>query len=284
MFRSLTQFAAGGSGVPLAAEPVFNILGIQVTNSMFYGLIGAIVVVSLFAIAASRSTVRPSSKFGFAIESLVEFVIGLAEENFGSRKKALQHLPLLLTLFSFILISNLSGLIPGVGSINIGTDEGVTPLLRPFTADLNSTLAMAILTIGTVQFYAITQLGIGRHLKHYFAIAQPWWNPINGFVGTIEVMGEFIRIITLSMRLFGVIYAGEVLLHVIGDISGNFGWAATFPVYFMEIFFSAIQAYLFMMLTMVYLSIATHSDDHEVEHPRPDHSSARPLTAAASEN
>jgi F-type H+-transporting ATPase subunit a len=89
---------------------------------------------------------------------------------------------------------------------------------------------------------------------------------MNLFIGLIEVMGEFIRILTLSMRLFGVIYAGEVLLHVIGEIAGNFGWAATIPVYLMEIFFSAIQAYLFVMLTTVYLSIATAHNHESPEH------------------
>jgi F-type H+-transporting ATPase subunit a len=153
-------------------------------------------------------------------------------------------------------------------------------LLRAFTTDLNATLALAVLTIGTVQFYAIKELGILGHLKHYFT-NKPW-NPMNLFIGLIEVMGEFIRVLTLSMRLFGVIYAGEVLLHVIGELAGNLGWAATVPVYLMEIFFSAIQAYLFVMLTTVYLSIATahNSDSPEHEDNKPDHSSAELKTAA----
>lgn len=284
MLSSFTSFASEGTGVPLAAEPIFTFLGLHITNSMLFGAIIAVIVVTIFGMAARRSTVRPSSKFGFAIETLLETVLHLGEENFGSRAKAIKHMPLLLTLFTFILFSNLSGLIPGVGTINISNGHEVSPLLRPFTTDLNATLAMAILTIGTVQFFALKELGLKKHLKHYFSVVEPWWNPMNAFIGAIEVMGEFIRIITLSMRLFGVIYAGEVLLHVIGDLSGNFSPLATFPVYLMEIFFSGIQAYLFMMLSMVYLANATHSDDHEVEHPRPDHSSARPLTAAASDH
>lgn len=283
MFHSLTTVAAEGAGVPLAAEPIFTFIGLSVTNSMLFGVIIAAAVVALFGIAAKRTTVKPSSKLGFAVETIVETVLQLGEDNFGSRAKAIKFMPLLLTLFTFILFSNLSGLIPGVGTVNVQHAGEVSPLLRPFTTDLNATLAMAILTIGTVQVAALRELGIKKHLKHYFSVVTPWWNPMNAFIGTIEVMGEFIRIITLSMRLFGVIYAGEVLLHVIGDLSGNFSPIATFPVYLMEIFFSAIQAYLFMMLSMVYLSNATHSDDHEVEHPRPDHSSARPLTAASSE-
>lgn len=270
----LSTFAAEGTGVPLAAEPIFHFLGLSVTNSMFFGLIMSVIVLGLFTLAARRSTVNPNNKFSFAIESMIEFVVGMAEENFGSRKKALQFLPLLLTLFTFILFSNLSGLIPGVGTINITTNDGVSPLLRPFTTDLNATLALAILTIGTVQFAAVRQLGIKQHLKHYFT-DKPY-NPMNLFIGLIEVMGEFIRIITLSMRLFGVIYAGEVLLHVIGDLSGNFSPLATLPVYMLEIFFCLIQAYLFMMLTTVYLAMATHHDGSDA-----DHSTDAPITKKA---
>lgn len=255
----LFNFAVEG-GVPLAAEPLFNVFGLNVTNSMIYGVIIAVLIVSLFSFAARRTTLKPGNKFAFAVESFVEAILKLAEDTFGSRQKALKHLPLLLTLFTFILISNLSGLIPGVGTITAGSESH--PLLRPFTTDLNATLGLAILTIGTVQFWAIRELGIRRHAKHYFSVLEPWWNPMNGFIGLIEIMGELIRIVTLSMRLFGVIYAGEVLLHVIADLSGNFGPLVTFPVYLMEIFFSGIQAYLFMMLTMVYMANATHSDDH----------------------
>jgi F-type H+-transporting ATPase subunit a len=256
--------ASEGSGVPLAAEPIFNVGPLAITNSMFFGVITGIAVIAIFVLASRRSTVKPKSKFAFAIESLVDFLFNIAKENFANQKQARKHLPLLLTLFTFIIIANLSGLIPGVGTVVTHTATGDTPLLRAFTTDLNATLALAVLTIGTVQFYAIKELGIVGHLKHYFT-NKPW-NPMNLFIGLIEVMGEFIRILTLSMRLFGVIYAGEVLLHVIGELAGNFGWAATIPVYLMEIFFSAIQAYLFVMLTTVYLSIATAHNDESPEH------------------
>jgi F-type H+-transporting ATPase subunit a len=232
---------------------------------MLFGLVMAALVLTLFARAAKKSTLKPTNKLTFAIESLVEYVLQIGEDNFGSRKKAVKHMPLLLTLFTFILFSNLSGLIPGVGTIVVHNGEESVPLFRAFTTDLNSTLALAILTIGTVQFYAIKELGIFRHIKHYFSVAEPWYSPINFFMGPIEIMSEFIRIMTLSMRLFGVIYAGEVLLHVIGNLAGNFGWAATFPIYLLEIFFSSIQAYLFMMLSLVYMANATH-DPHAEEH------------------
>ncbi|MBP7760422.1 MAG: F0F1 ATP synthase subunit A [Candidatus Saccharimonadales bacterium] len=256
---SLTQFAS--TGIPLAAEPVFDIAGLHITNSMVYGLLMAAIVLMLFTAAARRSETKPTSKFAFAVESLIEFVLQLGEDNLGSRAKAIRFMPLLGTLFVFILFSNLFSLVPGVGTVNISHGGEPIPLLRAFTADLNATLAMAILTIGTIQVVAIRELGIKKHLQHYFT-NKPW-NPMNMFIGLIEVMGEFIRIMTLSMRLFGVIYAGEVLIHVVGALAGNYGWAATFPIYLLEVFFGVIQAYLFMMLSMVYLGIATHTDDHD---------------------
>jgi F-type H+-transporting ATPase subunit a len=279
MWSGLTMLSyfAVGTGVPLAAEPVVDFLGLHITNSMVFGLLMAVIVMTVFTLAARRSHARPESKFAFAIESLVEFVLDLGEDNLGSRAKAVRFMPLLLTLFTFILFSNMFALVPGVGTINVATAEGATPLLRAFTTDLNATLAMAILTIGTIQVVAIRELGIKKHLQHYFT-NKPL-NPMNMFIGIIEVMGEFIRIMTLSMRLFGVIYAGEVLIHVVGELAGNFGWAAIFPIYLFEIFFGVIQVYIFMMLSMVYLGIATHTDDH----PETSHSDV-PITKAASES
>lgn len=250
---------------PLAAQKVFEIGPLAITNSMLYGLIVAVFTITLLALAASWSQLHPRSRLAFYIESLIDFIYNIALDSFHDKKKALKHLPFLATLFIFILVSNLSGLLPGVGTVTIHADGHEASLLRAFTADLNSTLAMAVLTIGLVQFYAIKELGLFGHLKHYFTIYNKnAINPINIFIGGIEIFGELLRIMTLSMRLFGVIYAGEVLIHAVGDLAGNFGWAATLPTMFLEIFFSAIQAYIFMMLTATYLSIATHGgDEHE---------------------
>ncbi|HSE29765.1 MAG TPA: F0F1 ATP synthase subunit A [Candidatus Saccharimonadales bacterium] len=281
MFNALTFFGAEG-GVPLAAQTIFSIGSFNVTNSMLFGVITGAAVVLILLAAVKKSHLKPTSMFSFTLETIAEFILNTAEEGFNSRKKALKHLPFLLSLFCFILLANLSGLIPGVGTIVVNTEHGEVSLLRAFTTDLNGTIALAVLSIGLVQFYALKELGILGHLKNYFT-NKPY-NPINLFMGLIEVMGEFIRIITLSMRLFGVIYAGEVLLHVIGQLAGAFGWAATVPVYFLELFFSAIQAYIFVMLTTAYLNMATSShgehSEHESDHSKP----AKLKTAAANES
>lgn len=244
---------------PLTAEPLVNIGPMAITNSMVYGLIAAVFTIFILFWAARLSQVYPKSRLAYYAELLVDGIWSIAIDTFGgNRKAALKHLPLLVTLFTFILVSNLSGLLPGVGTITTQSGGHDVPLLRAFTTDLNATLAMAILTIGLVQFYAIKQLGIGRHIKHYFTVynKKPL-HPINMFIGSVEVFSELLRIMTLSMRLFGVIYAGEVLINAVGGLAGNFGWAATLPIIFLEIFFSVIQAYIFMMLSATYLAMAT---------------------------
>ena len=258
----MITFFAASEGVPLAAEQVFRAGPLAVTNTMLFAAVIALVVAALFVLARIRTGLRPRSMFAFVMEQLTDFILNIAEQNFGSRTKALRHLPLLLTLFTFILLGNLSELVPGVGSVTVSTQDGNIPLLRAFTTDLNATLALAILSIGLVQFYAVKELGVLGRLEHFFT-RKPW-NPMNLFIGLVEVLSEFIRIMTLSMRLFGVIYAGEVLIHVIGMLAGNLGWAATLPIYLLETFFGVIQAYIFVMLTTVYLATATeHSTDHE---------------------
>jgi F-type H+-transporting ATPase subunit a len=251
---------------PLAAEHLFNIGPLSVTNAMFFGVITALFTVGILLLAANWSQLHPLSRLAYTFELLIDFIWGVAISTFGDRRTALKHLPLLATLFIFILICNLSGsgLVPGVGTIELHHDGETSPLLRPFTTDINATLAMAILTIGLVQYYALKALGLKGHIKHYFA--SPLWNPMNLFIGINEVFGELLRIVTLSMRLFGVIYAGEVLISAVNQIAGNFGWAAMVPTVLMEIFFSIIQAYVFMMLSATYLSVAVggaHEHDEE---------------------
>jgi F-type H+-transporting ATPase subunit a len=245
---------------PLSSETLFNVGPIPVTNSILFGLIMAAFTLTILMLAARWSQLYPLSRLAYYTEVVVDFILSVAVDSFGDRRKALRHLPLLATLFMFIFFTNLSGLLPGVGTITAQTGGHEVPLLRAFTTDLNATAAMAILSIGLVQFYALRQLGLRGHIRHYFK--SPLWHPVNIFIGLNETFGELLRIITLSMRLFGVIYAGEVLLHAIGSLAGNFAWAATLPVMLLEIFFSAIQAYVFMMLTTTYLAIATAGDEH----------------------
>jgi F-type H+-transporting ATPase subunit a len=178
----------------------------------------------------------------------------------GDQRRAMRHFPLLITLFVFILVCNLSGLLPGVGTISYNG----TPLLRAWTTDLNSTLAMATLALATVHVYAIKEIGSRGYFRHFFSGNLK--NPLNIFIGLNELFGEVLRLVTLSLRLFGVIYGGEVLLFAIASLSGNLAWAATLPIMFLEIFVALVQAYLFMMLTASYLAMSVSHVEQPGEH------------------
>jgi F-type H+-transporting ATPase subunit a len=260
---------------PLGAPTLFNFGPLPITNTMLYGMVMAVAVLLIFGAAAKASQLWPKSKLAYWVESLTELIFDLVTDSFGNRKTALRHFPLLLTLFIFILACNLSGLLPGVGTITFNSGGENVPIFRAWTTDLNSTAAMAVLTMVIVQIYAVRTIGAGGYFKHFFT-AQPW-KPMNFFIGINEIFGEILRLVTLSLRLFGVIYGGEALLTAIGNLAGNFGWAATLPIMFLEIFFSLVQAYLFMMLATTYLVMSTsmhEKDEHAVD--------AKPATVGAS--
>jgi F-type H+-transporting ATPase subunit a len=222
-------------------------------------------------------------------------------EGSGGKAFGRKVFPLVSGLFIFILIANYTGLLPGVGTI--GTEEVVTaeldhnaesartvasantdggqtlyttaeeegdhkvlvPFLRPPTADLNMTLAMAIVSFCAIQYYGIKSHGVVGRLKH---MANP------PFLFPIEVIGEFSRIISLSARLFGNVFAGEALLGVMYAITAKIGFLVIpvlVPVVFLflELLFGTIQALVFAMLTLVYIAIAAahdHGDDSHEEH------------------
>ncbi|HEY5549968.1 MAG TPA: F0F1 ATP synthase subunit A [Candidatus Saccharimonadales bacterium] len=245
----------------LAAEKLFNLGPLPFTNSMLFGILMAILVLGLFGLAARVSQLWPKNRLVYWFESFTELVMGMIIETFGGdRKRALRHFPLLITLLVFILACNLSGLLPGVGSI---TYNG-TQLFRAWTTDLNSTLAMATLALATVHIYAVKEIGGLGYFRHFFSGNLK--NPMNIFIGLNELFGEVLRLVTLSLRLFGVIYGGEALLFAIAALAGNLAWAATLPIMFLEIFVAFVQAYLFMMLTASYLMMSTTHNESSESH------------------
>jgi F-type H+-transporting ATPase subunit a len=247
------------------AEKLFDIGGIGITNSMLLGWIVSILLVTTFIVAARKIKVTSGGKAVSLIELLVSFITDLADGVMHDRKKATKYAPFLITLFCFIIFNNWAGLLPGVGSIHVGH----LPLFRAWTSDLTGTLALAIMSIVLIQIYTIRELKPKGYLKHYFT-DKPW-NPINLFIGLLEVLGEFTRIASLSLRLFGNIFAGEVLLLVLSALTSFGSPAATLPFILMEFFVGFIQAYVFTTLVIVYLTLATSShDDHEAVSDHPD--------------
>jgi F-type H+-transporting ATPase subunit a len=257
---------------PLAPDRLFNLGPLPITNTMLFGLITAMFVVGLFLLAAKASKLWPSSRFAYIVETIVELMLGIATDSFGDRKKALRFFPLLITLFTFILAGNLTGLLPGIETLTYNNGTAHVSFLRSFTTDLNATLAMAVFSLAIVQIYAFQELGIGGRFRYYFT--EQWWKPGRIFIGLNELFSESLRLVTLSLRLFGVIYGGEALLIAFLQLAGNFAWAAMLPIMFLEIFFSIVQAYLFMMLTSTYLVMS-------VSHGEEEHAPANETAKAA---
>lgn len=265
----LTSFAAeGGIHVSLKAEPITTIGPLTVTNSLIYGVLCTLVLIIVLIIGSLRIKKRPGKGvFSGMLEWLMEFVINLLSGPFGSRDKAVKYAPYFATFFVFIIFSNLTGLLPIVGP---ALSVNGTPLFRPFTADLNGTIAMSVFAILLVQYLSIKQQGVKGHLKHYFT-DKPW-NPINFFIGILEVFGELTRITSLSLRLFLNTAVGEILIAVFTSMIAPNGRTpiAVIPIFMFEMLVAGIQAYVFTILAATYLSLsiqhADHGEDHSVTH------------------
>jgi F-type H+-transporting ATPase subunit a len=274
----ISRMAAGESGihVSLKAEKVFEFAGITVTNSMIYGTLIAIVMVVILTRVARKSTVKARKGAVAILEIIVDFVVGLLEGAFGSREKAYKYAPIFGTFFLFILFTNTTGLLPIVGP-GIAVD-GI-PVFRPSTADLNGTLVLSFVAIITIQVLSIKAQGGKKHLQHYFT-DKPW-NPINFFIGLLEVFGELTRILSLSLRLFLNTAVGEILIAVFTSLilSGGRTPIAVIPILIFELLVAGIQAYVFTVLTATYLAMAiSHAHDEE-EHHEPVAQKVEELTA-----
>jgi F-type H+-transporting ATPase subunit a len=240
---------ADSPNVSLVAEPIVHLGPFALTNSSLLGIIGVATLLAALMHAVSRSKSGRHTRLSIAMLWGFETLVNTAEEVLGSRDKARKIAPLAVTMFLVIIINNWLEILPFVGTV---TWHG-QPLFRGLAADLNFTLALAIITMITAQAWAIKSLGFGGNLRRYFA--NPFTHPMHAFEGFLDIIAEFSRLIALAMRLFGNIFGGEVLLLVIGFIAS---WAAPLalpPFMLLELFVGAIQAYIFFMLTVVFASL-----------------------------
>lgn len=240
--------------ISLASEPLFHIGPLVLTNSILTAIIGSVIIFLLFYTAARQVSLHPKSRLSLLIEGLSDALIGLIEQLTGNRRQAVLYFPLLITFFVFIVVNNWLGLLPGVGSIFLTTSEGQVPLFRAANADLNMTIALAIISVIMTHIYAFRELGVASHMKKYFNV-----NPILSFVGLLEIISEFSKMISFSFRLFGNIFAGEVLLVVIAYLVPLIG---PLPFFALELFVGLIQGLVFTLLTLVFLVTATAKHGH----------------------
>lgn len=266
-------FAVEGPHVSIVAEKLFNIGGFPVTNSMILGFLAYGVLITL-AIMLARSVSRGSkSRAVLAGQWVFEGLLSMTEDVLGDKKMARRVAPLAITIFLAVVFNNWFGILPGVGPIHYDGQ----PLFRGLAADLNFTFALAAITMVAVQIYAVKAHGFFGNIGRY--IINPLKNPIGAFEGALELVGEFSRFVALSMRLFGNVFGGEVLLTVIAFLSGWFGFLPL-PLFMgFELFIGALQAYVFYMLTIIFISLAT---EHHGAEPHKEKSPKEPALTGGS--
>lgn len=254
------NFRMSSLHISIAAEPVFNLFGLPITNSIATSwVLSALIILLCVKIGTSLKLKGKLTRLQMFFEFMLEGLYGIVESITGSAKAKIIF-PLVATFFIFIVPSNWSGLLPGAGSIGFNGilhgKEVFIPILRGPTADINTTLALAIIAMVMVQVYGFRYQGI-RYLKKFFNFS----NPINAFVGILELVSEFSKIISFTFRLFGNIFAGEVLITVMTFLVPVI---APMPFYALEIFVGVIQGLVFMMLATVFINMATlgHGDEH----------------------
>ena len=266
--------AAEAHGVSATADVLFRVGPLPITNSMVTSWVVAIALVIAIRLAIKRPTLIPSRGQAM-VEHLVEGILDLITPIVGNRV-AKPAFPLLVGLFTFILIQNWSGLIPGVGTVFMrdhATGEMVE-FVRPGNADLNGTLALALVAFVAWGYFIMRYAGPALIFKDIFGnkaekseIPALIYYPlfvVFGAVGLIEVVSIIFRPISLSFRLFGNVYGGENLLHAMSSMSR---WGLPIPFYFLELLIGFVQALVFTLLVSVYIGlICNHGDDHAEAH------------------
>lgn len=263
----LTKFAAeGGNGPSVHITPshLFELGGLTVTNSMLYGIICFVIIFFVLMYAARKMTIRPKRGLVEYVEIGTDFIYSLIASSLGSREKATKYAPAFITMFLVILLTNWLGLLPIIGEAFRYQEQ---PLFRPFTADLNGTLAIAAISMFYVQYYAIKESNPISHLKHYFNGSLK--NPITLFLGVFEIFSEFTRIASLALRLFLNVTIGEVVIAVFTYLGGVIGPITAVPFIIIELFIGALQAYIFVMLSVMYLSVAVKHGEHDAHDSSP---------------
>ncbi|MGZ3666624.1 MAG: F0F1 ATP synthase subunit A [Ktedonobacterales bacterium] len=264
------------------------------TNTLLLSVICGAIVIAFFLIATRRPKIIPGR-----VQNLVEWVfqglLNLCEEVAG-KENGRRFFPIVASLFLYILLCNWTSVIPGIDTIGMKTTEipgcegvasqgifltghysnCVTPWLRPPTTDLNFTIALSILTVVMTQVYGFRVLGWRLQIGRYLTLKE---GPIGLLVGVLEFFLELLRVLSLSFRLFGNVFAGDVLLLVMSFIGVGL---ASIPFYFLELFVGFIQAFVFAFLTLLFFTLGTtaHGHDEPEEHHTAEAANERHESAA----
>ena len=237
-----------GLHIALAAERLLTVWGIPLTNTLVtQWVVMALLIITAFVVGR-HPTLIPGRVQNF-FELVFEFILGYMEQILGSRALAVRFFPLIVTIFLFIAASNLFDFLPIVGSVGFYHAGAFVPLFRPVNTDLNVTLTLAIIAVMSIEVSGILIVGVGKYAGKFFNFSS-----VLGFVvGIIEFVSEMSRFISFSFRLFGNIFAGEVLLAV---ASYFMPYVLPVPLMLFETFVGIVQAGVFAMLTLFFIKLA----------------------------
>ena len=244
--------------ISLASEKLFEILGFPVTNTilMTWLVMGVLLIFGLLASYKLRLIPRGIQNIS---EAIIDFILDFIEPIVGSKEDAKKFFPIVTSFFILIALSNWLEVLPGLGSIGIFEGHGEERMLLSFvrspSSDLNFTLALAIVSVFVIQITGIAAVGFFKYVSKFISFKSP----VNFFVGFLEIISEIAKIISFSFRLFGNIFAGEVLLLVVGVL---IPFIVPLPFLLLELFVGLIQALVFSMLTLVFLKVATTEIEH----------------------
>jgi F-type H+-transporting ATPase subunit a len=228
----------------LQAETIFAFLGARVTNTFFATLLVDCVILLLIW-TARRGRAESPGPFQGAVEVFVEYVMNATEQIAGPRARMI--FPWAAVFFIYIAVSNLTGLLPGFGTVGFFRGGRLVPILQSNTSDLNTTLALAVASVIATHVLAIRSTGILEYLKRFFTL-----NPLFLVVGVLEIVQELTKFISFSFRLFGNISAGEMVLGTMASVAA---FIVPVPFLALEILVGLVQAMIFALLTMTFMAI-----------------------------
>ena len=274
--------------IAIAPETLFTIGPVPISNTLLATWFTVIIVLAFGFIAKRTLSIVPRGAANF-FEWIFEQILNLCEEVAG-RERGRKFFPLVCTIFLFVLTANYLELIPFVESIGsiigpvhpvagfllFGTDSNmIRPWVRPASTDLNMTIGLALISVIATQLYGFRLLGPKLQLGRYFTLRD---GPIGLFVGVLEAILELARVISFSFRLFGNIFAGDVLLLVMAFLIPALG---PVPFLLLEVLIGLVQAFVFSMLTLVFMTLGTTAHGGEEHHEEAQHSEAAVVEKAA---
>jgi F-type H+-transporting ATPase subunit a len=236
--------------IGLQSEYVLSVFGLQITNTFLTSVLGTVFLLVLALVYFHFYENRTNIVIRL-IRTVIYELLKYIDMVTGDRMLSKRIFPLIATFFIFIVSTNLLGLLPGfLGSFFVQLPIGSVPLLKSPNSDLTTTLALALFSVVSIQYFSVHLLGFKKYVKRFLNFD----GPINFILGFFEMISESVKVVSFSFRLFGNIIAGEILLVVIAFL---LPYILPVPFMILELFVGLIQAFIFATLTLVFIQTST---------------------------